>query len=150
MMNKKQICAGNIRDMCRPAMLPMINRGNEAIGSKVIRNTNFCRKGLLFFLENPYKLLAVYDLYSCRLYCTIARMSSFSCQCQRLSRRLVLLLKRTCISWEIQDDVDSWVYNSWAFISVHQGNDTVLVSYLFCSWVVWEVITYHECARSLL
>jgi hypothetical protein len=37
MMNEKQICAGNIGDitfMGRPAMLPMMKRGNEAIGSK--------------------------------------------------------------------------------------------------------------------
>jgi hypothetical protein len=37
MINEKQICAGNIRDitfMCRPAMLPMMKRGNEAIGQK--------------------------------------------------------------------------------------------------------------------
>jgi hypothetical protein len=38
MMSEKQICAGNIEDitfMGRPAMLPMMKRGNEAIGSKV-------------------------------------------------------------------------------------------------------------------
>jgi hypothetical protein len=38
MMNEKQICAENIGDitvMCRPAMLPMMKRGSEAIGSKV-------------------------------------------------------------------------------------------------------------------
>jgi hypothetical protein len=38
MMIEKQICAGNIGDitfMCMPAMLPMMKRGNEAIGSKV-------------------------------------------------------------------------------------------------------------------
>jgi hypothetical protein len=38
MMNEKQIFAGNIGDitfMCRLAMLPMMKRGNEAIGSKV-------------------------------------------------------------------------------------------------------------------
>jgi hypothetical protein len=37
-LNYEQICAGNIGDitfMCRPAMLPMMKRGNEAIGSKV-------------------------------------------------------------------------------------------------------------------
>jgi hypothetical protein len=37
-MNEKQICAGNIGDitfMFRPAILPMMKRGNDAIGSKV-------------------------------------------------------------------------------------------------------------------
>ena len=37
-MNDKKICAGNIGDitvMCRPAMLQMMKRGNEAIGSKI-------------------------------------------------------------------------------------------------------------------
>ena len=56
MMNEKQICAGNIGDitfMCRPAILPMMKRGNDAIGSchwvksklpfrELFRNTNFC------------------------------------------------------------------------------------------------------------
>jgi hypothetical protein len=38
MMNEKQICAGNIGNitfMCRPAILPMMKRENDAIGSKV-------------------------------------------------------------------------------------------------------------------
>jgi hypothetical protein len=38
MMNEKQICAGNIGDitfMFRPAILPMMKRGKDAIGSKV-------------------------------------------------------------------------------------------------------------------
>ena len=96
MMNEKQICAGNIGDitfMCRPAMLtmlPMMKRGNEAIGSKVNFPLENClpkgstslaivtpsyrfapqvfRKGLLFFKKSPYNLLAVYDLYSCLLH----------------------------------------------------------------------------------
>ena len=40
MMNEKQICEGNIAIgditfMCRLAMLPVMKRGNEAIGLKV-------------------------------------------------------------------------------------------------------------------
>ena len=63
-MNEKQICAGNIGDitfMCTPAMLPMMNHGNEwncIIGLLVLRFT------------------------TCILvYYTIARMSSFSGHC---------------------------------------------------------------------
>jgi hypothetical protein len=45
MMNEKQICAGNIRDitfMCRPAMLPMLKRGHKLHFRELFRNTNFC------------------------------------------------------------------------------------------------------------
>ena len=77
---------------------------------ELFRNTNFCiqimwqksstflaivtpsytiglpKRSFIFFL-NPYNLLAVYDLIL--VYCIIARMSSFSGQCERLSMRLV-------------------------------------------------------------
>jgi hypothetical protein len=44
MMNEKQIWAGNIGDitfMCSPAILPIMKRGNEAIGSKVNFPTSY-------------------------------------------------------------------------------------------------------------
>jgi hypothetical protein len=44
-MNEKQICAGNMGDItfvCRPALLPMMKRGNEAIGSKVNLTLEIC------------------------------------------------------------------------------------------------------------
>jgi hypothetical protein len=69
MMNEKQICAGNIGDitvMCRSAMLPMMKRGNEAIGSKVNfplenyielpRSTNFC---IQFMCQKGSTFLAI-------------------------------------------------------------------------------------------
>jgi hypothetical protein len=81
----------------------------------LFRNTNFCiqimwQKGSTFLAivdlhhshrspekvfylkKNPYNLLAVYDLIL--VYCIIARMSSFSGQCERLSRRLVVTKNR--------------------------------------------------------
>ena len=56
MMNEKHICAGNIGDinfMCMSAILPIMKRGNDAIGSchwvksklpfrELFRSTNFC------------------------------------------------------------------------------------------------------------
>jgi hypothetical protein len=45
--------------MCRPAMLPMMNRGNEAIWSKVIRNTNFC---IQFMWQKGSTFLAIVTL----------------------------------------------------------------------------------------
>jgi hypothetical protein len=44
MMNEKQICAGNIGDitfMCRPAILPMMKRGNDALGHVIGSKVNF-------------------------------------------------------------------------------------------------------------
>ena len=61
MINQKEICAGNIGDitlMCRPAMLPMMKHGDEAVGSKV----NFP------FIEN---CLEVYKHSMCITVCKL-------------------------------------------------------------------------------
>jgi hypothetical protein len=114
---------GYITFMCRPAILPMMKRGNDAIGSChwvksklpfciqimwqkcstflaiviVTPSYRFAQKGLpkrsFIFLKNPYNLLAVYELIL--IHCIIARMSSFSGQCERLSRRLVYIYSRS-------------------------------------------------------
>ena len=57
-MNEKQICAGNIGDitfMFRPAILPMMKRGNDAIGSKVNFPLENCLETKLFHSDHVAK-----------------------------------------------------------------------------------------------